>query len=571
MLRRGKKAKTGGGSDSRRLRGFGASARRNPVDLNVDSYDLEYDDDSLAGGSEMGGGNYDYIHSGVASLIGDDASAISLDGQSLLLPPESGARVTTGPDAMLYPYQADALDDSMDQEEEEEEDSNTSVKEQEAMRARSLVSGDGASASSDETGVVQVDGDAGTPNKHKKKDTIASRVVGSLASSVNGIFSGASRKQKLNSAKKNESNHDGDQEERVQSDDSHSLSRSSIVSNNGGPSRQPDTSIPQDHKPVNFMPSAITACSWATCDDQDQWTASENIGADNSVVELPKGVIDMPTGNSKGGVTYYRDKEGDVEEALVEHTRITGVLTKDRVDDFTNEGSKSQPETAEPTSRSDSNPSPPTSSENVVAAAMKEGKRREKRSCLPLYIRNAPAWIKCALFGSCVLFILAVVLVSITLGVYFGGNDENGEGSSGIEQGDAGEVNPATLVPTLTPVVATASPTSEPVPTTAPTFAPSGAPTVYDENIVRFFVTGGRYPEALRSQAAGLLALLPQIPYTSLFHLGDWNSPSVTNCHIEAYEEVAELFSHSSVPVYFVVGDNEYNGTCGRHLLLTRE
>jgi hypothetical protein len=100
-----------------------------------------------------------------------------------------------------------------------------------------------------------------------------------------------------------------------------------------------------------------------------------------------------------------------------------------------------------------------------------------------------------------------------------------------------------------------------------------------------FGVTAGRYPDEL---AAIVPDLLPNFTSTRtintayvpgqttaeggemadveswpqfLLHLGDWNSPAYTNCGEAAYEGIAEMFSTSTVPVYFVPGDNEYNGT----------
>ena len=46
-----------------------------------------------------------------------------------------------------------------------------------------------------------------------------------------------------------------------------------------------------------------------------------------------------------------------------------------------------------------------------------------------------------------------------------------------------------------------------------------------------------------------------------MFHLGDWNSPFATSCNEASFQVVDELFQNSPVPVYFVPGDNEYNGT----------
>lgn len=44
-----------------------------------------------------------------------------------------------------------------------------------------------------------------------------------------------------------------------------------------------------------------------------------------------------------------------------------------------------------------------------------------------------------------------------------------------------------------------------------------------------------------------------------MIHLGDWNSPFATQCSEQSYQDVDALFSTSSVPVYFIPGDNEYN------------
>jgi hypothetical protein len=43
---------------------------------------------------------------------------------------------------------------------------------------------------------------------------------------------------------------------------------------------------------------------------------------------------------------------------------------------------------------------------------------------------------------------------------------------------------------------------------------------------------------------------------------GDWNSPFATSC-VESYyyQTNVDLYKQSAIPVYFVPGDNEFNGT----------
>jgi hypothetical protein len=88
------------------------------------------------------------------------------------------------------------------------------------------------------------------------------------------------------------------------------------------------------------------------------------------------------------------------------------------------------------------------------------------------------------------------------------------------------------------------------------------APTPNTNATVRFLATGGVYPNTL---AAKLPTLLPTLPRSLrgefLINLGDWNDPAVTNCDVSVYKNVASNFSKSTLPVYFIPGANEINGT----------
>jgi hypothetical protein len=71
----------------------------------------------------------------------------------------------------------------------------------------------------------------------------------------------------------------------------------------------------------------------------------------------------------------------------------------------------------------------------------------------------------------------------------------------------------------------------------------------------------GRYIDNALAELPDQLRALPALDgNTVIFHLGDWNSPFATGCIESSYQLNQDLYSSSSVPVYFVPGDNEYNG-----------
>ncbi len=122
--------------------------------------------------------------------------------------------------------------------------------------------------------------------------------------------------------------------------------------------------------------------------------------------------------------------------------------------------------------------------------------------------------------------------------------------------------SPTTEEPTVAPTTAepTRAPTTSPTdtPTLPATKSPTPSPT---HEMINFYVMGGRFDEEERDTLVTGLELLPKFDgNTILVHLGDWNSPYTTLCSEDSFTSNAESYQRSSVPVYFVPGDNEYNG-----------
>ncbi|KAL3917716.1 MAG: hypothetical protein SGILL_004581 [Bacillariaceae sp.] len=218
----------------------------------------------------------------------------------------------------------------------------------------------------------------------------------------------------------------------------------------------------------------------------------------------------------------------------------------------------------------------------------------EKQGCLPLWIADAPFWLKIVMICSAALLIGAIVLIGV--GASLAMNKSSAPSSSSNQD----PVVPATPAPTIapgpdsSPISLTSAPevTTPPVsaPTAPPTFAsvateppvvvattvpaetsaPTATTTSKDTatgtempaaNVINFFTMGGRFDE--EDELTILNAGLPSLPNmdgnTILFHLGDWNSPYATSCVESSFTDNVDLFSQSSIPVYFVPGDNEFN------------
>lgn len=208
----------------------------------------------------------------------------------------------------------------------------------------------------------------------------------------------------------------------------------------------------------------------------------------------------------------------------------------------------------------------------ITATTTSLEKEDYPRGCCPLWLRRAPRWLKIVLVFSAVLLSTAIILVAVALTLVL----SNEKSKSSNADANGGSIS----MPTLAPTPAVVSPGDGPVPVPAPvpngddvvdttTLPPTNPPTtVAATQITNFYLTAGRYPEQLRQDLPGLLPLLPKNNGNSfLVHLGDWNSPFITNCDYSAYEAMATNFANSSIPPYFVVGDNEYNGEYRRTVL----
>ena len=216
-------------------------------------------------------------------------------------------------------------------------------------------------------------------------------------------------------------------------------------------------------------------------------------------------------------------------------------------------------------------------------------------SCVPRWLSDSPFWVKGVLILGLALLVGTAVLVAVAAGLSSG--DEKFFGGGGGSGGDASDVlasgnqDPPTeptiqviLPPTMAPSVSlmpsvmpfpgqTASPTDMPssLPSASPSVFTTTSPTQVNSatpsedpgpstNIVTFYAIAGRFQS---SDLTELQAGLPKLPDEGgdafMVHLGDWNSPFATSCSADSYTENAALYNTSSVPVFFVPGDNEYN------------
>lgn len=190
--------------------------------------------------------------------------------------------------------------------------------------------------------------------------------------------------------------------------------------------------------------------------------------------------------------------------------------------------------------------------------------------CLPLWITDAPRWLKVLIVFSTALLVGAVVLVGAGAWLAI---EEDRETSAAIPSAPtfpsfptqpvaspSSEVSPTVTSPSMAPVAAT------PMPFSSPSVDPlGGSPTIVSSfsptsSTVSVFVTGGRFLGEALDALPGQLKNLPDFDSDAvMFHLGDWNSPFATSCNEESYITNTNLYKDSSVPVYFVPGDNEYN------------
>ena len=185
--------------------------------------------------------------------------------------------------------------------------------------------------------------------------------------------------------------------------------------------------------------------------------------------------------------------------------------------------------------------------------------------CCPECISGARPWVKMVLFFSVLFLITAMVVVGVGTTMSMENDREQQEAMNNsnniIATNDdipfGTNADFRTGAPRAVPLPSPTSSSTNP-PTTTLTQGPD-SPTV-----VTLYLTGGRFTDEAFTEIPDQLASLPydnNDPTTTfLVHLGDWNS---TDCAETSYETNVNLFSDSSIPVYFLPGDHDYNGTYG--------
>lgn len=225
----------------------------------------------------------------------------------------------------------------------------------------------------------------------------------------------------------------------------------------------------------------------------------------------------------------------------------------------------------------------------MIANKKEEDKKKNKTKsgCLPGWIVGAPFWLKIVIICSTALLIGAVVLIGVGAALAKGGLRSSSDKQDQNQSSTPAEV-PAPPGVTTTAPTASAVQTSPPAggtgaPTENPTKTPLDSTLVPNSNTtgipaddstgelsissaVNFFAIGGRFDDEALSALTDDLQTLPNINgNTVMFHLGDWNSPYATSCEESSYSQNVEVYQQSSIPVYFVPGDNEFNGTPKEH------
>jgi hypothetical protein len=256
-----------------------------------------------------------------------------------------------------------------------------------------------------------------------------------------------------------------------------------------------------------------------------------------------------------------------------------------------------------PSGSEDSTKSPPNMKKTSKIAI--NGKKRKRNGCLPLWVSDAPRWLKLVIAFSTALLVGAVVLVTVALSAALANKDASGSSSSLSGSGSTatsaptyagvatspedsqteipsdnmweGTPRPTEALPTKRPGGSSSTPAPVPTDTDGPdvdqptsasdpggndaSTTPPGSTSSFDPQVTTFFVTGGRFTNDALERVPEQLATMPVRGGTSfLVHLGDWNSPYATRCDRQSYQDVNDLFSNSTIPVYFVPGDNDFNG-----------
>jgi predicted phosphodiesterase len=153
---------------------------------------------------------------------------------------------------------------------------------------------------------------------------------------------------------------------------------------------------------------------------------------------------------------------------------------------------------------------------------------------------------------------VALLLVGVVVAtvVVLTGKDDKGD-PQGVQDesssdGDQNESDVETYFPTSASFM---SPSM--LPSLLPSLLPSNQPSEYYSETVFFVIADLPYDDDEMRTMSDLIATVPESA-TFLVHLGDLKSPD-SSCADTTLEPVAEILKESLVPVFMIVGDNEYN------------
>lgn len=209
------------------------------------------------------------------------------------------------------------------------------------------------------------------------------------------------------------------------------------------------------------------------------------------------------------------------------------------------------------TSRSSVGEKSRTSRETRTSPTPNSPTEAASSSFVPLWIKRAPKWLKVVFLLSVLLLIGAMILVVVGLFLAMSDEDDRNASDNALNDGNGFTVPPILPSQTSAPVPETGVSTTPPGEVSSPTLQPTEAPVASpqtDTNLLVLYVTTGGFQ--VEPEQFGMIPTGPGNSF--LVQLGNWNDAN--RCDDADYDEVKDLFSYSSVPVYFVVGNREYLG-----------
>ena len=123
-------------------------------------------------------------------------------------------------------------------------------------------------------------------------------------------------------------------------------------------------------------------------------------------------------------------------------------------------------------------------------------------------------------------------------------------------ENSAPSLSPSSEPSPLPSVTVTDNPSSIPSNSLSPSTSPSLASVM--QSVGKFYVTSRNKRNSVVSK---LLDNLPANNDQWMIHLGNWNmhSNGTNHCRSGVYERVSQMYLNSSIPVFFLPGDNEWN------------